>query len=404
MSTVQTSIELNPRVAAMQPSATLAMSARARQLKRDGRPVISLSAGEPDFPTPEPIAEAGRRAITDGHTLYTDNMGLPELRKAIAEKLERDNGLTYGIDQIILSNGAKQSIAMAISVLCRPGDEVLIPAPYWVSYPEMVRFAGAEPVALSTSADDEYRLTPEALEAAINENTRLLILCSPSNPTGSVYPRHELEALAEVLRRHEQVFVLSDEIYEYVIFGEEHVSIASLPGMKERTITVNGFSKAYSMTGWRLGYLAAELPIVKGCSNLQSQFTSAPSTMTQYAGLAALAMDRGPIDEMVSAFKHRRDRVLEQLLSIDGVKCPTPQGAFYLFPQVDAFFGRTRPDGRPINSAEDLCFYLLEEHDVALVPGEGFGDPTGARLSYATSTEELDEAMRRIRAGLEALR
>jgi aspartate aminotransferase len=395
--------EMNPRVAAMQPSATLAMSARARQLKREGRPVISLSAGEPDFPTPEPISEAGRRAITDGHTRYTDNMGLPELREAISEKLRRDNDLAYPVEQILCSNGAKQSIAMAISVLCRPGDEVLIPAPYWVSYPEMVRFAGAEPVAISTSAADDYRLRPEALEDAITPRTRLLILCSPSNPTGSVYPRAELEALAEILRRHEHVYVLSDEIYEYVIFDEEHVSFASLPEMKSRTITVNGFSKAYSMTGWRLGYLAAEREIVKGASNLQSQFTSAPSTMTQYAGLAALQMDRGPIEEMVQAFRKRRDSVLTQLRAIDGVNCPTPDGAFYLFPQVDAFFGRKRPDGREITSADDLCFYLLEEHDVALVPGEGFGDPTGARLSYATSMEELDEAMRRIRRGLESL-
>jgi aspartate aminotransferase len=403
MSTVETTFEMNPRVAAMRPSATLAMSARARELKRQGRPVISLSAGEPDFPTPDVIAEAGRRAISEGHTRYTDNMGMPELRKAIAEKLRRDNGLEYGIENILCSNGAKQSIALAISVLCRPGDEVLIPAPYWVSYPEMVRFAGAEPVAVSTSADDAYRLTPEALEEAITENTRLLILCSPSNPTGSAYPRDLMEALAEVLRRHEQVYVLSDEIYEYVIFDEEHVSIASLPGMKERTITVNGFSKAYSMTGWRLGYLAAETPIVKGCSRLQSQFTSAPASMTQVAGIAALGIDRGPIDEMVAAFRKRRDYVLGELRAIEGVTCPTPDGAFYLFPQIDAFFGRTRPDGRQVASSEDLCFYLLEEHDVALVPGEAFGDPAGARLSYATSMDELEEAMKRIRRGLESL-
>lgn len=403
MSQAQVTIELNPRVAAMRPSATLAMSARARQLKREGRPVISLSAGEPDFPTPEPIAEAGRRAITEGHTRYTDNMGMPELREAIGAKLQRDSGLEYPIEQIICSNGAKQSIALAVSVLCRPGDEVLIPAPYWVSYPEMVRFAGAEPVAVSTSAENEYRLRPDELEAAITPNTRLLILCSPSNPTGSVYPRAEYEALADVLRRHPHVFVLSDEIYEYVIFGQEHVSMASLPGMKERTITVNGFSKAYSMTGWRLGYFVAEREIVKGASRLQSQFTSAPSSITQVAGIAALAMDRGPIDEMVEAFRKRRDAVLAELRAIDGVKCPTPEGAFYLFPQIDAFFGRSRPDGRTIASAEDLCFYLLEDHDVALVPGEAFGDPAGARLSYATSTEELSEAMRRIRRGLETL-
>lgn len=403
MSQLLESISFNPRVESMQPSATLAMSARARQLRREGRPVISLSAGEPDFPTPEPIAEAGRRAISDGLTRYTDNAGMPELRQAITEKLERDNGLSYPIDQILCSNGAKQSIALAVSVLCRPGDEVLIPAPYWVSYPEMVRFAGAEPVVIPTGADTEYRLRPEQLEAAITDRTRMIILCSPSNPTGSVYPREELQALAEVLRRHEHVFVLSDEIYEYVTFGVEHVSIASLPGMRERTITVNGFSKAYAMTGWRLGYLAAEKPIVKAASKLQGQFTSAPSSITQAAGIAALQMDREPVQEMVDVFRRRRNLVLQKLLDIEGVQCPVPQGAFYLFPRLDAYFGRTSSSGRHIDSSQALCFYLLEEHDVALVPGEGFGDPNGARLSYAVSDADLTEALRRIRRGLEQL-
>ncbi len=397
------SVSFNPRVEAMQPSATLAMSARARELKRGGRPVISLSAGEPDFPTPQPIADAGKRAIEQGFTRYTDNAGMPELREAIAEKLKRDNGLTYPIDQILCSNGAKQSIALATSVLCRPGDEVLIPAPYWVSYPEMVRFAGAEPVAIATTSEAEYRLRPQQLEEAISDKTRLLVLCSPSNPTGSVYPREELEAIAEVLRRHEHVFVISDEIYEHVIFGVEHVSFASLEGMLERTITVNGFSKAFAMTGWRLGYFAAERSIVKAAAKLQGQFTSAPSTISQHAGVAALGMEMDEVHEMVNSFRRRRDLVIDELLSIEGVRCPVPDGAFYVFPQFDAYFGRKAPSGRAIDSAEDICFYLLEEHDVALVPGEGFGDPTGARISYAVSEEDLIEGLRRIRRGLEQL-
>ncbi len=387
----------------MQPSATLAMSARARELKQAGRPVIGLSAGEPDFGTPEVISEAGRRAIDEGQTHYTDNPGTPELRQAIVDKLKKDNGLEYAVEDIVCSNGAKQSVAMAISVLCRSGDEVLIPAPYWVSYPEMVRFAGAEPVSVETSVDTEYRITPEQLERAINENTRLFIMCSPSNPTGSVYPREELEAIAEVLRRHPHVYVLSDEIYEHVIFGATHVSFASLPGMFSRTITVNGFSKAYAMTGWRLGYLAADRAIAKAVSKLQGQFTSAPSTITQAAGVAALRMDKEPVNGMVEQFRRRRDLVIDRLNAIDGVRCPVPEGAFYVFPKIDAFFGRRTSSGTTIESAQDLCFYLLEEHDVALVPGEAFGDPSGLRISYAASEETLNEALDRIARGLGAL-
>ena len=394
----------NPRVEAMQPSATLAMTARAKQLRREGRPVVGLSAGEPDFDTPLPIAEAGIQAIREGYTHYTENAGMPELRERICRKLRHDNELAYDPDQILCSNGAKQSVALALAALCRPGDEVLIPAPFWVSYPEMARFADAEPVTVPTTAEAEYRLTPELLEAAITDRTRVLILCTPSNPTGSVYPRAELEALAEVLRRHEHVYVLADEIYEHIVFDAEHVSIASMPGMKERTITVNGFSKAYAMTGWRLGYMAAELPVVKAAGKIQGQLTSAPSTISQRAGIAALDMDMGPIRQMVQSFRQRRDFVLGALTAIEGLRCPKPEGAFYLFPQVDAFFGRHSPGGRRIENGDDLCFYLLEEHHVALVPGGAFGDPKGLRLSYAASMSNLEEAVRRIETGLAALR
>jgi aspartate/methionine/tyrosine aminotransferase len=387
----------------MQPSATLAMSARAAALRREGHPVISLSAGEPDFDTPAPIAEAGIRAIQNGFTNYTENPGTPALREAICAKLERDNGLTYDPAEIVCSNGAKQSIALAVHALCGPEDEVLIPAPYWVSYPEQARFAGATPAVLPTSVDDAYRMTPEALEAALTERTRLLILCSPSNPTGTVYPRAELEALAEVLRRHEHVFVLSDEIYEKVLFDAEHVSFAGLPGMRERTITVNGFSKAYAMTGWRLGYLAAPQPIAQAAAKIQSQFTSAPCSISQKAGMAALEMDAGPVEAMVSAFRQRRDVVLARLRALDGVRCPEPQGAFYLYPDVTPYLGTTAPDGRAIGDTADLCMYLLEAHHVAMVPGTAFGAPSGMRLSYASSMDDLDAALDRIEAGLAAL-
>ena len=394
----------NPNVAAMRPSATLAMTARAKERIRAGFPVVSLSAGEPDFDTPAPIAEAAVAAIREGFTHYTMNAGMPELREAICAKLARDNGLAYTPDRILCSNGAKQSLALTIAVLGRPGDEVLIPAPYWVSYPEMTRFAGAEPVVVPTTVEHDYRLTPEALEDALTERTRMLILCSPSNPTGSVYSPSELEALAGVLRRHPQVFIVSDEIYEYIVYDAEHVSFASLPGMKERTITINGFSKGYAMTGWRLGYLAAEPAITKAAAKVQSQFTSAPCSITQKAGVAALAMDMEPIRAMAAAFRTRRDYVLDRLAALDGVRCPKPEGAFYLFPEVADYFGRKTPDGKTIEGSEDLCFYLLEAHDVALVPGHAFGAPGGVRLSYAASMEDLETAMDRIEAGLAALR
>ncbi len=394
---------LNPRVAAMQPSATLAMSARAKALKQEGRPVIALSAGEPDFDTPAPIRAAGIRAIEEGHTHYTANPGTLELREAIAAKLRHDNGLAYEPAEIVCSNGAKQSVAQAVFVLCRPGDEVVIPAPYWVSYPEMARLAGAESVVVETAPGQGYKMGPEDLEAALTERSRVLLLNSPSNPTGAVYDRAELEALAEVLRAHEDVVVVSDEIYERVLYDAEHVSFASLGGMRERTVTVNGFSKAYAMTGWRLGYLAAPPWIADAVEKMQSQLTSAPSAITQRAGVAALAMDGEPVRQMVRAFRERRAFVLAALARMPGVACPTPEGAFYVFPDVSAYFGTEAPSGRAVETSEDLCFYLLEEHDVALVPGSAFGAPYGVRISYAASGADLRAAMRRIAAGLAAL-
>ena len=387
----------------MQPSATLAMSGRAKELKRQGAPVIALSAGEPDFGTPGPIAEAGIQAIRDGFTRYTQNAGMPELREGICAKLQRDNGLFYEPGQILCSNGAKQSVALAVSVLAAEGDEVLIPAPYWVSYPEMSRMAGATPVIVPTGVDTEYRLTSEALEGALTPRTRVLILCSPSNPTGSVYSKEEMEGLAAVLRRHENVFVVSDEIYEHVVYDAAHHCIASFDGMQERTVTVNGFSKCFAMTGWRLGYMAGPAPVVKQAAKLQGQFTSAPCSISQRAGVAALDMDLGPVRTMVAAFRERRDYALARLEALDGVTCPKPEGAFYLFPQVSTYYGRRAPSGREITGSNSLCFYLLEECHVALVPGAAFGDPNGIRISYAASMDDIQVALDRIEAGLAAL-
>jgi len=389
-------LELNKRVASMQPSATLAMTAAAKKRKRQGYPVIGLSAGEPDFDTPEAVAEAGVRAIRDGHTHYTTNLGLPELREAISAKFQKDNGLQYGVDEIVCSNGAKQSVAQAISVLVRRGDEVLIPAPYWVSYPEMVRFAGGTPVAIPTTVDSDYLLTAQQLEDAITENTRLLILCSPSNPTGGVYSPEQLEELVTVLNRHPDIWVVSDEIYEHIVYDRQHRSIASFFGMNERTVTVNGFSKAFAMTGWRLGYLGAPLPVVKAISKLQSQLTSAPSTIAQKAGIAALELDPSVVEKMVTEFRKRRDLVLRRLSEIDHIQCPKPEGAFYVFPDIGDWFGSVTPSGRKIETSEDLCFYILEEHNVALVPGQAFGGDRGIRISYAASEDDLDEACDRL--------
>ena len=387
----------------MQPSATLAMTAAADARKRAGHPVVSLSAGEPDFATPEPIAEAGIRAIREGHTYYTPNAGYPELKEAIAAKLQRENGLSYKPDQILCSNGAKQSVAQAVLALVRDGDEVLIPAPYWVSYPEMVRLAGGAPVVVPTTVDSDYLLSPEQLEAAITEKTRLLILCSPSNPTGGVYTPEMLKGLVEVLQRHPQVFVISDEIYEHIVYDVPHVSLASFDGMKERTVTVNGFSKAYAMTGWRLGYLAAELPIVKAAATLQSQLTSAPSTITQVAGIAALNMDISIVHEMVKSFRARRDLVLDRLSAIDGVICPRPEGAFYLFPDIGTWLGSRTPQGDVIKDSQDLCLFILNQHDVAMVPGQAFGGPTGIRMSYAASESDLMTACDRLETAFSQL-
>jgi len=386
------------------PSETLKVSAKAKQLAREGKSVVSLSAGEPDFKTPAHICNAAIEAITDGFHGYTMNTGMPELREAISEKLKRDNRLSYPADQIVCSNGAKQSIGFSLLATIDEGDEVIIPAPYWVSYPQMVKLAGGTPVPVSTQFDNNYKLTPGQLEEAITEKTKALILCSPSNPTGACYTRNELKELASILEDHPKILIFSDEIYEYIVFDDEHVSILNAaPELKDRTILINGFSKGFAMTGWRLGYMAGPKDIVDAVSKIQSQETSAPSSISQKAGLAAYTGSMKPVIEMREAFKKRRDYIVEALRSIDGVECFMPSGAFYVFPDIKAFLGLHTESGEVISTSTDLSMYLLEKHGVAAVPGDAFGEPNGLRLSYANSMDELKEAVERLRDGLSSL-
>ncbi|MBO6522631.1 MAG: pyridoxal phosphate-dependent aminotransferase [Balneolaceae bacterium] len=392
---------ISQRAQNLQPSATLKVTGRAKELKREGKSIVSLSAGEPDFKTPKYICDAAIRAINEGQHGYTMNPGTPELREAIVAKLKRDNGFDYDPSQIICSNGAKQSVGFALLATVNKGDEVIIPAPYWVSYPEMVRLAEGTSVIVRTSFDNNFRLTPEQLEEAITDKTRALILCSPSNPTGSCYSKEDMEGLAEVLRKYPDVMVLSDEIYEYIVFEGEHVSILNVaPDLKDRVIIVNGFSKGFAMTGWRLGYLAAHPDVVKAVSKIQSQETSAPSSISQAAGLAAYTNDLSEVHSMRDEFKKRRDFMVESLNAIEGVSCFTPGGAFYVFPDISSYFGSKKPDGSIIETSTDLCLFLLDEFGLACVPGDAFGEPNGLRMSYAASITDLEEAMNRFEKGL----
>ena len=395
---------ISERAQSLQPSATLKVTGRAKELKREGKSIVSLSAGEPDFKTPDYICDAAIKAIRDGQHGYTMNPGTPELREAICAKLKRDNGLEYDPAQIICSNGAKQSVGFSILATINKGDEVIIPAPYWVSYPEMVRLAEGESVIVRTSFENDFRLTPEQLEAAITDKTRMLILCSPSNPTGSCYSKKDMIGLAEVLRKYPDIMILSDEIYEYIVFDEGHVSILNVaPDLKDRALLVNGFSKGFAMTGWRLGYLAAHADVVKAVSKIQSQETSAPSSISQAAGLAAYRGDLTEVEAMRDAFRKRRTFMVESLNHIEGINCFTPGGAFYVFPDISHYLGSSKPDGSVIETSTDLCLYLLDEFGLALVPGDAFGEPNGLRMSYAASQEDLEEAISRLKKGLESL-
>ena len=394
--------QLSDRLNRLAPSATLAMSQKSSEMKAQGIDVINMSVGEPDFMTPDFVKEAGKQAIDDNYSKYSPVPGYPALRKAIAEKLKRENGLDYAASEIIVGTGGKQGVCNTILALVNPGDEVIIPAPYWVSYPQMVKLAGGAPVIVPAGIGQDFKITAAQLEAAVTPKTKLVILCSPSNPTGSVYSEEELGELAEVVLAHDDLFVLSDEIYEHINYIGGHSSIAACPGMKERTVVCNGVSKAYAMTGWRLGWVAAPEWIVKGLGKLQGQYTSGTSSVSQMAALAAYEGDQSCVAAFRETFRRRRDLIVSLAKDIPGLEVNVPQGAFYLFPDCSAFFGRS--DGkRVIRNSTDLALYLLEEGHVATVGGDAFGAPGCFRMSYATDDASIKEALRRIKDVLSRL-
>ena len=399
--------QLSNRLNRLAPSATLAMSQKSSEMKASGIDVINMSVGEPDFNTPDNIKEAAKKAIDDNWSRYSPVPGYPDLRKAIVAKLKNENNLDYSINEVLVSNGAKQSVCNTIMALVNDGDEVIIPAPYWVSYPQMVKLAGGEPVIVNAGFEQNFKMTPEQLEAAITPKTRMLILCSPSNPTGSVYSKEELRGLADVILKHEDLFVLADEIYEHINYIGKHESIAQFDGMKERAIIVNGVSKAYAMTGWRIGYIAAPEWIVKGCNKLQGQYTSGPCSVSQKAAEAAYTLDQGCVEDMRQAFERRRDLIVELASKIPGLEVNKPEGAFYLFPKCSSFYGKSVKDGdvvKTIENSTDLAMYLLEVGHVATVGGDAFGDPDCFRMSYATSDDNIREAISRIGNALAQLK
>ena len=395
--------QLSDRLNRLAPSATLAMSQKSSEMKAQGIDVINMSVGEPDFNTPDHIKNAAKEAVDNNYSRYSPVPGYADLIKAIAAKLKRENNLEYNINEILVSNGAKQSVCNTVMALVNDGDEVIIPTPYWVSYPQMVKLAGGNPVFINAGFEQNFKITAQQLEDAITPKTRLLILCSPSNPTGSVYTKDELESLAEVIKSHEDLFVLADEIYEHINYTGRHESIAQFPGMKERSIIVNGVSKAYAMTGWRIGFIAAPEWIVKGCNKLQGQYTSGPCSVSQKAAEAAYTLPQDCVEEMRKAFERRRNLIVELAKDIPGLEVNTPQGAFYLFPKCSSFYGKS--DGkRTINNSTDFAMYLLEVGHVATVAGDAFGDPECFRMSYATSDEYIREAMSRIKDVLSRLK
>ena len=379
------------------------MSQKSSEMKAQGIDVINLSVGEPDFHTPGHIKEAAKKAVDENYSRYSPVPGYPDLRKAIVAKLKNENGLDYTTAEVLVSNGAKQSVCNTVMALVNPGDEVIIPAPYWVSYPQMVKLAGGNPVIVEAGFDQNFKMTPAQLKAAITPKTRLIILCSPSNPTGSVYSKDELKGLAEVIKSHEDLFVLADEIYEHINYVGHHESIAQFEGMKERSIIVNGVSKAYAMTGWRIGYIAAPEWIVKGCNKLQGQYTSGPCSVSQKAAEYAYVASQDCVEEMRQAFERRRNLIVDLAKSIPGLEVNVPEGAFYLFPKCSSFFGKS--DGvTTVNNSTDFALYLLEKAHVATVGGDAFGDPECFRMSYATSDDNIREAMRRIKEALSLLK
>ena len=386
----------------LSPSATLAMSQKSNEMKANGVDVINMSVGEPDFNTPDHIKEAAKKAVDDNFSRYSPVPGYVDLRKAIVEKLKNENQLEYGVTEISVSNGAKQCVCNAVLALVNPGEEVIIPAPYWVSYPEMVEIAGGKSVYIDTDLSTNFKITPEQLENAITEKTRMLILCSPSNPTGSVYSKDELEALAEVIKKHENLYVVSDEIYERISYIGNHESIAQFPGMRERTIIINGVSKAYAMTGWRIGFLAAPEWIAKGCNKLQGQYTSGPCSVSQKAAEAAYTGSQQCVEDMRLVFERRRNLIVKLAKDIPGLEVNVPEGAFYLFPKCSSFFGKEYGKYK-ISNSTDFAMYLLEEGHVATVSGDAFGAPDYFRMSYAIDDKTITEALNRIKVALAKL-
>ena len=390
---------LSDRINNLSTSQTLAMAAKARELKAQGIDIISLSLGEPDFNTPDFIKEAAIQAIKDNYSTYTPVEGYLELKEAICKKFKRDNGLEYTPAQIVVSTGAKQSLYNIAQVMINEGDEVILPAPYWVSYYEIIKLSGGVPVAVETSVETDFKMTPAQLEAAITPKTKMMWFSSPCNPSGSVYNREELTAIAEVLQKHPNIYVVSDEIYEHINFSGTFCSIGSIPGMLERTITVNGVAKAFAMTGWRIGYIGAPEFIAKACTKMQGQVTSGANSIAQRATIAAVSADPSVLNNMVKAFHSRRDLVVGLVKEIPGFKVNVPEGAFYVFPDVSYYFGKTLR-GKTINNADDFSMYLLSEANVATVTGDAFGNPDCIRFSYATSEDVLKEALRRIKESL----
>ena len=394
---------LSDRLNRLAPSATLAMSQRSGELKAQGVDVINMSVGEPDFNTPDHIKAAAIKAVEDNWSRYSPVPGYPSLRQAIVAKLKKENGLDYAPSQILCSNGAKQSVCNAVMALVNAGDEVIIPAPYWVSYPQMVLLAEGTPVYINAPIEQDFKITPQQLEAAITPKTRALILCSPSNPTGSVYSKEELKALAEVIARHERIIVLADEIYEHINYVGKHESIAQFESIRDRVVIINGVSKAYAMTGWRIGFIAAPEWVVKGCNKLQGQYTSGPCSVSQKAAEAAYTGSQQCVEEMRQAFERRKNLIVRLAKEIPGLEVNDPQGAFYLFPKCSSYFGKADGD-RIIRTSTDLAMYLLEVGHVATVGGDAFGSPECFRMSYATSDENIIEAMRRIKETLAKLK
>ncbi|MCQ2245277.1 MAG: pyridoxal phosphate-dependent aminotransferase [Bacteroidaceae bacterium] len=387
---------LSDRLCRLAQSQTLMMSQKSQELKAQGVDVINLSVGEPDFNTPDHIKEAAKKAIDDNYSRYSPVPGYPALKNAIVAKLKNENGLDYEPSQILCSNGAKQSVCNVIMALVNSGDEVIVPAPYWVSYTEMVKLADGTPVIVEAGIEQDFKITPAQLEAAITPNTRALILCSPSNPTGSVYSKEELQGLAEVILKHPRVIVVADEIYEHINYVGKHESICQFPGMKEQAVIINGVSKAYAMTGWRIGFIAGPDWIVKGCNKLQGQYTSGPCSVSQMAAVAAYTGSQEPVEMMRQAFERRKNLIVKLAKEIPGLEVNEPKGAFYLFPKCSSFYGKKAGD-RVIGNSMDFAMYLLEEGHVATVGGDAFGSPECFRMSYATSDENIVEAMRRIK-------